>query len=99
MAAGDIQSTLRRSRTNLILGSPASGQSGCRSPLERRRQRQQLPSRGSCSAVSTIPKSVTPVRVRENLAAADLVVTEADMDGIAGLDRGYRLIAGEFRAL
>jgi alcohol dehydrogenase (NADP+) len=46
--------------------------------------------------VSTIPKSVTPARLRENLAAAELVLTEADMDRIAGLDRGYRLIAGEF---
>lgn len=45
--------------------------------------------------VSTIPKSVTPARLRENLAASDLVLTEADMDGIAGLDRGYRLISGD----
>jgi hypothetical protein len=34
-----------------------------------------------------------PARLRENLAAAELVLTEADMDRIAGLDRGYRLIA------
>ena len=46
--------------------------------------------------VSTIPKSVTPARVRENLAAAELVLTEAEMDRIAGLDRGYCMAAGEF---
>jgi alcohol dehydrogenase (NADP+) len=46
--------------------------------------------------VSTIPKSVTPARLRENIAAAELVLTYAEMDRIAGLDRGYRLIAGEF---
>ncbi len=47
-------------------------------------------------SISTIPKSVTPARLRENLAAADLVLTEPDMDRIAGLDRSYHLIAGEF---
>jgi alcohol dehydrogenase (NADP+) len=46
--------------------------------------------------VSTIPKSVTPARLRENLAAAELVLTVADMDRIAALDHGYRLIAGDF---
>jgi alcohol dehydrogenase (NADP+) len=49
--------------------------------------------------VSTIPKSVTPGRLRENLAAAELVLTDADMDAIAGLDRGYRLISGDIWVL
>ena len=37
-----------------------------------------------------LPKSVTPSRIVENLAAADLTLSEADLDAIAGLDRGFR---------
>lgn len=38
---------------------------------------------------------MTPARLRENLAATDLTLTDADMDQIAALDRGYRMIAGD----
>ena len=37
-----------------------------------------------------LPKSVTPSRIVENLAAADLTLTDDDLDEIAGLDRGFR---------
>jgi len=46
--------------------------------------------------ISTIPKSVTPARLRENFAAADIVLSQADMARIAALDQGYRLIDGLF---
>lgn len=46
--------------------------------------------------VSTIPKSVNPERLRENLAAADLELTQADHDRIAELDRNIRLVNGSF---
>jgi alcohol dehydrogenase (NADP+) len=46
--------------------------------------------------ISAIPKSVTPARLRENFAANDLELTQADLERIAALDRGYRLIAGAF---
>ena len=46
--------------------------------------------------ISTIPKSVTPSRLRENLAAADIVLAPADMEQIAALDQHYRLIDGAF---
>jgi len=46
--------------------------------------------------ISTIPKSVTPSRLRENLAAADIVLAQADMAQIAALDQDYRLIDGAF---
>lgn len=49
--------------------------------------------------ISTIPKSVTPARLRENLAAAELTLTEAELQRIAALDQGYRLIAGLFWAV
>ena len=37
-----------------------------------------------------LPKSVTPSRIVENLAAADLTLTDDDLAAIAGLDRGFR---------
>jgi alcohol dehydrogenase (NADP+) len=43
---------------------------------------------------AVIPKSTTPAHIRENLAAADLELTEDDMDAIANLDRGYRYLEG-----
>ena len=46
--------------------------------------------------VSIIPKSVTPKRLAENLAAGDVVLEKTDMERLAALDRGYRLISGDF---
>ncbi|MGA4539071.1 aldo/keto reductase [Uniformispora flossi] len=37
-----------------------------------------------------IPKSVTPSRIRENIAVFDFALDDADMAAIAGLDRGRR---------
>ncbi|HRW18905.1 MAG TPA: aldo/keto reductase [Dermatophilaceae bacterium] len=37
-----------------------------------------------------IPKSVTPSRIRENLAAAQVTLDAEDLQAIAGLDRGMR---------
>lgn len=46
-----------------------------------------------------IPKSVSPARMAENLAAAELEIPETDMQLIAGLDRGYRFVDGAFWAI
>ncbi|AZS83546.1 aldo/keto reductase [Streptomyces griseoviridis] len=37
-----------------------------------------------------IPKSVTPVRIRENIDVFDFALTDEEMTSIAGLDRGLR---------
>lgn len=37
-----------------------------------------------------IPKSVTPARIRQNIDIFDFELSSADMDAIAGLDRGMR---------
>lgn len=37
-----------------------------------------------------LPKSVTPSRIVENLAAADLALTGAEIDELSSLDRGFR---------
>jgi 2,5-diketo-D-gluconate reductase A len=36
------------------------------------------------------PKSVTPDRIRENIALWDFALTDGDMDAISSLDRGWR---------
>ncbi len=46
-----------------------------------------------------IPKSVTPAHIDENLAAADLSLTEDDMEAIAELGRGRRYVRGEVWAM
>jgi alcohol dehydrogenase (NADP+) len=45
-----------------------------------------------------IPKSVHPERMRQNLAAAQLVLDAQDVADIATLDRGYRFVDGSFFA-
>ncbi len=49
--------------------------------------------------IATIPKSVSPSRLRENLAAAEITLTPAAMERIAALDQNYRLINGSFWAM
>jgi alcohol dehydrogenase (NADP+) len=49
--------------------------------------------------ISTVPKSVTPARLAENLAAGNLELTPGELERIAGLDRGYRLLGGDFWAV
>lgn len=49
--------------------------------------------------ISTIPKSVTPARLRENLAATELKLTADDLQRIAALDRNCRLLVGDFWAI
>ena len=48
------------------------------------------------SGCSTIPKSVSPARLRENLAATGITLTPADLEAIAGLDQHRRLVDGSF---
>ena len=47
--------------------------------------------------IAAIPKSVSPARLRENLAAAQIKLSQADLERIAGLDQNYRMIDGSFR--
>lgn len=48
---------------------------------------------------SVIPKSVNPVRLKENLEAADLELSDAEMQKMNGLDLHYRYIKGDFWCL
>ena len=47
---------------------------------------------------SVIPKSVNPERMAQNLAAAELMLSDAQMDAVAAIDAGYRYIDGAFWA-
>ena len=49
--------------------------------------------------VSVIPKSVDPARLKENLVAAEVPLSEEDLRRIAELDRGRRYLGGEFFAM
>ncbi|MDA1205880.1 MAG: aldo/keto reductase, partial [Cyanobacteria bacterium] len=48
------------------------------------------------SGISAIPKSVSPARLQENLAAAAITLTPADLERIAALDQQLRLVDGSF---
>lgn len=48
---------------------------------------------------AAIPKSTNPDRLAENLAAADVTLTETDLAEIATLDRHYRYVSGSFWAM
>ncbi len=48
---------------------------------------------------AVIPKSIDPLRMKENLAAAEVVLAQEDMEAIGGLERNRRYIDGEFWAL
>ena len=93
LGSGDRPASLKRSDEPVLLDNPVIGsiaaQHGC-SPA------QVLIAWHLQSGISTIPKSVSPQRLRDNLAAADLELTAADLERIAGLDQQRRLVDGSF---
>lgn len=48
---------------------------------------------------AVIPKSVNPERMKQNLAAAEVSLTQEDIQEIAALDRNRRYLGGEFWAI
>lgn len=48
---------------------------------------------------SVIPKSVNPVRLKQNFDATELNLSQQDMDDIAAMDRHYRYVKGQFWAV
>ena len=93
LGSGDRPASLKRSDEPVLLDNPVIGSiaadHGC-SPA------QVLIAWHLQSGISTIPKSVSPQRLRDNLAAADLQLTAADLERIAGLDQQRRLVDGSF---
>jgi alcohol dehydrogenase (NADP+) len=54
---------------------------------------------GLARGTAVIPKSVTPARLAENLAATDVTLSDRDMAEIAGLDQARRYVNGDFWVL
>jgi alcohol dehydrogenase (NADP+) len=44
---------------------------------------------------AVIPKSVTPSHIEDNLAAADVELTDEDMEALGDVERSYRYVGGE----
>jgi alcohol dehydrogenase (NADP+) len=93
LGSGDRPAALKGADEPVLLDNPVIGaiaaEHGC-SPA------QVLIAWQLQGGISTIPKSVSPKRLRENLAAADLQLTTADLERIAGLDQHCRLVDGSF---
>jgi len=93
LGSGDRPAALKGSDEPVLLENPViaaiAAEHGC-SPA------QVLIAWQLQGGVSTIPKSVSPARLRENLAAADLQLTPADLERIAGLNQHRRLVDGSF---
>jgi alcohol dehydrogenase (NADP+) len=52
-----------------------------------------------CRGTSVIPKSVNPQRMADNLAAADIDLSQSQMEAINALDQHFRYIKGDFWCL
>ncbi len=93
LGSGDRPAALKGSDEPVLLENPVIGaiaaEHGC-SPA------QVLIAWQLQGGLSTLPKSVNPQRLRENLAAAELQLTPADLERIAGLDQHRRLVDGSF---
>ena len=48
---------------------------------------------------AVIPKSVNPGRLKQNLSAVEVPLSEDDMQAMAGLDRNRRYVSGDFWAM
>lgn len=45
---------------------------------------------------AVIPKSVTPARIKQNLASAEIPLSGEELEKLNGLDKGYRFLDGKF---
>jgi alcohol dehydrogenase (NADP+) len=93
LGSGDRPARLKGADEPVLLENPVIGaiaaEHGC-SPA------QVLIAWQLQGGLSTIPKSVSPARLRNNLAAAELTLTPAEQERIAGLDQHRRLVDGSF---
>jgi alcohol dehydrogenase (NADP+) len=93
LGSGDRPAALKGADEPVLLDNPVIGaiaaEQGC-SPA------QVLIAWQLQGGLSTIPKSVSPARLRENLAAAEITLTPADLARIAALDQQRRLVDGSF---
>ncbi|MEB3264055.1 MAG: aldo/keto reductase [Synechococcus sp.] len=93
LGSSDRPAGLKRADEPVLLENPVIGaiaaEHGC-SPA------QVLIAWQLQGGISTIPKSVNPARLRQNLEAAAIELTPGDLERIAGLDQHLRLVDGSF---
>jgi alcohol dehydrogenase (NADP+) len=93
LGSGDRPAALKGANEPVLLENPVIGaiaaEHGC-SPA------QVLIAWQLQSGISTIPKSVSAARLRENLVAAAIQLTAADLERIGELDQHLRLVDGSF---
>ncbi|XOF32454.1 MAG: aldo/keto reductase [Candidatus Electrothrix sp. YB6] len=96
LGSPDRPADLKEQDEPLLLGDPTvvriADRHGC-SPA------QILISWAIHRQTAVIPKSVNSARIQENLAAAELTLSQEEMLEIAGLDRNRRYVSGAFWAL
>lgn len=93
LGSGDRAAVLKSPDEPVLLDDPTIA------AIARRRNvtpAQVLISWSTQRGIAVIPKSVHSSRLKENLAAADVVLTEEDMQEIAGITRVQRYMTGNF---
>lgn len=95
LGSGDRPKGMKKKDEPILLDNPVIQQVASRHQVS---PAQVLLAWGLARQTVVIPKSVNPVRLRQNLEAVDLVLDPQDMAEIAALDRGYRFVDGAFFA-
>ncbi|MEM6434789.1 MAG: aldo/keto reductase [Cyanobacteria bacterium P01_D01_bin.115] len=93
LGSKDRPDSLKAADEPMLLADPAIGAIAQRHGIT---PAQVLISWALHRGTAVIPKSTSPERIRENLAAASVSLSEADMDAIAALDRHRRYVDGTF---
>jgi len=93
LGSGDRPAGMKKSGEPTLLDNPVGQRVATK---HKATPAQVLLAWGLSRKTVVIPKSVNPERLRQNLAAADLLLDAQDMADIATLDRGYRFVDGSF---
>lgn len=93
LGSGDRPEALKKQDEPTLLDNPVVGKVAAKHRIS---PAQTLLAWGLNRGAVVIPKSTNPVRIRQNLAAADLRLDDSDMASLAALDLGYRFVDGAF---
>ena len=96
LGSPDRPSSLKAKDEPSLLGDPTIAKIAGRNGAS---QAQVLISWAIHRGTAVIPKSVNAARMEQNMAAAEVTLTQDDMEEIAGLDRKRRYVDGEFWAM
>lgn len=96
LGSGDRASGMKASDEPVLLADPVIAEVATR---HAKTPAQILVAWALARGTAVIPKSVKREHIRQNLAAATIELTQADLDAIAALDRHRRYVTGSFWAL